>query len=69
MSGLVSRTVLNLQFMKEHDFHGAKYYKELEDVDVSNLYIDRVSVYFNQVQHEVAQQIRAHSQSQLHGKA
>ena len=57
VSGLVSRTVLNLQFMKEHDFHGAKYYKELEEVDVSNLYIDRVSAYFDQVQHEVAHQM------------
>ena len=56
VSGLVSRTVLNLQFMKEHDFHGAKYYKELEDVDVSNLYIDRVSAYFEQLQNDVEQQ-------------
>lgn len=63
VSGLVSRTVLNLQFMQEHDFHGAKYYKELEAADVSNLYIHRVSSYFKQVQHEVAQKIRAHSQS------
>lgn len=58
VSGLVSRTVLNLQFMEEHDFHGAKYYKELEDVDVSNLYIDRVSAYFEQVQKEVEKQTR-----------
>lgn len=57
VSGLVSRTVLNLQFMKEHDFHGAKYYKELEEVDVSNLYIDRVSAYFEQVQDDVAHQM------------
>ena len=57
VSGLVSRTVLNLQFMKEHDFHGAKYYKELEEVDVSNLYIDRVSVYFEQVKKDVAHQM------------
>lgn len=54
VSGLVSRTVLNLQYMKEHDFHGAKYYKELEEVDVSNHYIDRVSAYFEQVQKDVA---------------
>lgn len=63
VSGLVSRTVLNLQFMQEHDFHGAKYYKELEDVDVSNVYIDRVSAYFKQVQHDVTQQISEQSQS------
>ncbi|KOS71571.1 hypothetical protein AEA09_00755 [Lysinibacillus contaminans] len=63
VSGLVSRTVLNLQFMKEHDFHGAKYYKELEDVDVSNLYIERVSAYFEQVKKEVEQQISKQPQS------
>lgn len=63
VSGLVSRTVLNLQFMQEHDFHGAKYYKELEDVDVSNVYIDRVSACFKQVQHDVRQQISEQSQS------
>lgn len=56
VSGLVSRTVLNLQFMKEDDFHGAKYYKELEDVDVSNFYIDRVSAYFEQVQKDIEKQ-------------
>ncbi|WP_285398014.1 cysteine protease StiP family protein [Lysinibacillus sp. fls2-241-R2A-57] len=57
VSGLVSRTVLNLQFMDETDFHGAKYYKELEDVDVSNLYIDRVAACFEKVQKEVEQQL------------
>jgi len=63
VSGLVSRTVLNLQFMEEHDFHGAKYYKELEDVDVSNLYIDRIAAYFEQVQIEVEQQLQKQSAS------
>lgn len=46
VSGLVSRTVLNESFMEKGDFHGAKYYKELEPFDVSNDYIHAISVYF-----------------------
>lgn len=46
VSGLVSRTVLNCGFMEKGDFHGAKYYKELLDVDVSNLYVDAIEVEF-----------------------
>ncbi|MFJ7734174.1 cysteine protease StiP family protein [Lysinibacillus sp. NPDC097231] len=57
VSGLVSRTVLNLKFMDERDFHGAKYYKELEDADVSNLYIDRIATCFEKVQKEIEQQL------------
>ncbi|WP_283778664.1 cysteine protease StiP domain-containing protein, partial [Lysinibacillus sp. D4A3_S15] len=63
VSGLVSRTVLNLQFMDEHDFHGAKYYKELEDIDVSNLYIDRIVACFKQVQSEIISQLQDHATS------
>ncbi len=43
VSGLVSRTVLNDQWMKETDFHGAKVYKELQDEDVSIHYIDVIT--------------------------
>ena len=46
VSGLVSRTVLNYDFMEKGDFHGAKYYKELADVDVSNLYVDTIEHMF-----------------------
>ncbi len=58
VSGLVSRTVLNLQFMDANDFHGAKYYKELEAVDVSKLYIERIVTCFEQVQNKIVQQIQ-----------
>lgn len=58
VSGLVSRTVWNEQFMAVNDFHGAKYYKELQEADVSNLFIDRISSYFLQVHKEVTQQLR-----------
>ncbi|MCQ6275560.1 cysteine protease StiP family protein [Bacillus sp. V3B] len=57
VSGLVSRTVLNYDFMKKGDFHGAKYYKELAGVDVSNLYVDRVEREFEKVQQEVAEKL------------
>ncbi|QPQ34294.1 cysteine protease StiP family protein [Lysinibacillus sp. JNUCC-52] len=59
VSGLVSRTVWNAQFMDVNDFHGAKFYKELQHADVSNLYIDRISAYFLQVEKDVEQQLRA----------
>lgn len=59
VSGLVSRTVLNYNFMDKGDFHGAKYYKELAAVDVSNLYVDTIEHMFNEVQHEVQEALEA----------
>ncbi|MFS0780472.1 cysteine protease StiP family protein [Bacillus sp. 1P06AnD] len=47
VSGLVSRTVLNHSFMDKDDFHGAKYYKELMNADVSNLYVDTIQAEFH----------------------
>lgn len=47
VSGLVSRTVLNEQFQHPGDFHGAKYYAELETEDVSNDFIDNISSQFS----------------------
>jgi hypothetical protein len=46
VSGLVSRTVLNDQYIGKDDFHGAKYYQELIPMDVSNDYIDLISMEF-----------------------
>ncbi|SFB25871.1 MULTISPECIES: cysteine protease StiP family protein [unclassified Bacillus (in: firmicutes)] len=43
VSGLVSRTVLNDLYIGEDDFHGAKYYHNLTDIDVSNEYIDLIT--------------------------
>lgn len=57
VSGLVSRTVLNYDFMEKGDFHGAKFYKELAHVDVSNLYVDTISSEFEKVQNEVSQKL------------
>ncbi|PZX05643.1 RNA binding Pelota-like protein [Psychrobacillus insolitus] len=47
VSGLVSRTILNEQFIKPGDYHGAKYYAELEKDDVSNDFIANISKRFH----------------------
>ncbi|MDF0530441.1 cysteine protease StiP family protein [Tsukamurella sp. 8F] len=46
VSGLVSRTVLNAQYIGPRDFHGAKFYVDLAPHDVSNLLLDTVSGHF-----------------------
>lgn len=43
VSGLVSRTILNRDYVGKDDFHGAKYYSDLIENDVSNSYIDIIS--------------------------
>lgn len=43
VSGLVSRTVLNADLIGPRDYHGAKFYADLADSDVSNLLLDTVS--------------------------
>jgi hypothetical protein len=52
VSGLVSRTVLNSRYISEKDFHGAKFYKELMEMDVSNEYISVIDRQFPQIQDE-----------------
>ena len=54
--------------MDANDFHGAKYYKELEAIDVSNLYIERIVTCFEQVQSKIVQQIQEQEISQLLGR-
>ncbi len=46
VSGLVSRTVLNKQWIGENDFHGAKYYSNLKCEDVSNEFIETIASQF-----------------------
>ena len=53
VSGLVSRTVLRDDLIDLDDFHGAKYYEDLEKDDVSNLFIDTVSRFFSEIINEV----------------
>ena len=49
VSGLVSRTVLNDDFIGPDDFHGAKFYKELLHADVSYDFIDAITAKFSTV--------------------
>ncbi|WP_410871448.1 phosphoribosyltransferase [Nocardia sp. A7] len=46
VSGLVSRTVLNAELIGPGEFHGAKFYRDLIDADVSNKLIDTVTAAF-----------------------
>ncbi|MEF9910588.1 MULTISPECIES: phosphoribosyltransferase [unclassified Streptomyces] len=49
VSGLISRTVLRSDLVGPHDFHGAKFYRELADTDVSGLFLDTVAARFDEV--------------------
>jgi len=55
VSGLVSRTVLNTALIGPGEFHGAKFYAELADADVSLDFIDAVTARFADVAEAVAQ--------------
>ncbi|MCD7034703.1 cysteine protease StiP family protein [Metabacillus sp. GX 13764] len=64
VSGLVSRTVLNEKWIGPNDFHGAKYYNELKDEDVSNHFIDTVSNEFGSIAAAVQQQLEVMPESE-----
>ncbi|MEU1124481.1 phosphoribosyltransferase [Streptomyces sp. NPDC005899] len=49
VSGLISRTVLRADLVGPHDFHGAKFYRELAGADVSGLFLDTVTARFDEV--------------------
>ena len=49
VSGLISRTVLRSDLVGPHDFHGAKFYRELADADVSGHFLDTVAEHFDEV--------------------
>lgn len=48
VSGLVSRTFLRKDMIGFYDFHGAKYYREWMDEDLSNEFIEKVSEHFEE---------------------
>lgn len=60
VSGLVSRTVFNVDHIGPHDFHGAKFYSELAPSDVSNEFLAAIEGHFDDVRSEVARQVAAH---------
>ncbi|MFJ9378841.1 phosphoribosyltransferase domain-containing protein [Streptomyces sp. NPDC101455] len=49
VSGLISRTVLRSDLVGPHDFHGAKFYRELAGADVSVDFLDAVAAQFPEV--------------------
>ncbi|MEU0723019.1 phosphoribosyltransferase [Streptomyces sp. NPDC006140] len=49
VSGLISRTVLRADLVGPHDYHGAKFYRELAATDVSVAFLDAVSARFPEV--------------------
>ncbi|MFI9149359.1 phosphoribosyltransferase [Streptomyces sp. NPDC053367] len=53
VSGLISRTVLRADLVGPHDYHGAKYYRELAGADVSVAFLDAVSARFTEVEDAV----------------
>ncbi|NLU63981.1 cysteine protease StiP family protein [Rhodococcus sp. HNM0563] len=55
VSGLVSRTVLNDEFIAPGEFHGAKFYAELARDDVSGVLLDTVAAEFGDRGAAVAQ--------------
>ncbi|QGU93921.1 hypothetical protein GOM49_01160 [Clostridium bovifaecis] len=50
VSGLVSRTVLREDLIGEYDFHGAKFYKEWRDKDLSKLFVDVITECFKHIE-------------------
>lgn len=49
VSGLISRTVLRDDIIGENDFHGGKFYREWQDKDVSNFFVDTIVKCFNNI--------------------
>lgn len=46
VSGLVSRTVFRTDLIGNNEFHGARFYNELLEQEVSNLFVDTISAEF-----------------------
>ncbi|WP_055557088.1 phosphoribosyltransferase [Streptomyces kanamyceticus] len=58
VSGLISRTVLRADLVGPDDFHGAKFYRELADTDVSGDFVDAVAARFDEVADAVDVQVK-----------
>lgn len=42
VSGLISRTILNQDYLEPGDFHGCLYYRHLQSIDLSRWYVERI---------------------------
>ncbi|MFE5858146.1 phosphoribosyltransferase [Streptomyces sp. NPDC056500] len=49
VSGLISRTVLRSDLVGADDYHGAKFYRELADADLSQHFLDTIAARFDEV--------------------
>ncbi|QIJ62349.1 phosphoribosyltransferase [Streptomyces sp. JB150] len=58
VSGLISRTVLRADLVGPHDYHGAKFYRELAGADVSAAFLDAVSARFAEAGDTVDAQVK-----------
>ncbi|MGV9315989.1 phosphoribosyltransferase [Streptomyces sp. NPDC003691] len=58
VSGLISRTVLRADLVGPDDYHGAKFYRELRDADVSGHFVDTVAARFDEVAAAVATEVK-----------
>ncbi len=59
VSGLISRTVLRSDLIRPDEFHGAEFYRELVDADVSGLFLDTVEAHFAEATDSVAYDAKA----------
>ncbi len=58
VSGLISRTVLRADLVGPDDFHGAKFYRDLADTDVSGDFVDAIAARFDEVAGAVDVQVK-----------
>ncbi len=58
VSGLISRTVLRDDLVGPDDFHGAKFYRDLAEADLSRVLIDTVAARFDEVAEQVAPDVK-----------
>ncbi|GHC41037.1 phosphoribosyltransferase [Streptomyces flavofungini] len=58
VSGLISRTVLRADLVGPDDFHGAKFYRDLADADVSADFVAAVAARFDEVADAVDVQVK-----------
>lgn len=64
ISGLLSRTVLRDDIIGDKDFHGVKYYKNLEHKDLSNYYIETITRFYDKVLEEAKKIASSHDDTE-----
>ena len=49
ISGLVSRSIMNDKYIGANDFHGCLFYKDFEEYDLSNWFVDRMTARIHEI--------------------